>query len=87
MSLWKLLLKRFDRVWNGRRTILFFRNIAALAIAVVLCLVPEAGPNRHELAAFLVCICLPLATWLEGRFPVAETAWIQPVVGPAAPER
>jgi signal transduction histidine kinase/CheY-like chemotaxis protein len=79
MSAWKRAREGFDRVWNGRHSVLFFRNVAALAIAVVLCLLPEAGPNRFWVAAFLVFVCIPAATWLELSFPLAETAWIQPL--------
>jgi signal transduction histidine kinase/CheY-like chemotaxis protein len=79
MAVWDRVRGGFDLLWNGRHSVLFFRNVAALAIAIVLCLVPEAGPSRFGLAAFLVFVCIPAATWLERSFPIAETAWIQPL--------
>ena len=58
---------------------LFFRNVGALAIAIVVCFVPEAGPHRFWLAAILVFGCIPSAIWLERRFPVAENGWSEPL--------
>ena len=74
-----LLRRAFRALWDGRRSILFFRNIGALGLAMVACLVPEVGPNRFWLAALLVFVCMPAATLLERRYPVADNAWIQPL--------
>ncbi len=79
MSQASTLFRWFESLWYGERSVLFFRNVAAVAIAVVACLVPEVGPNRFWLAGALVFVCVPAATLLERKLPVAETAWIQPL--------
>ena len=60
-------------------SMLFFRNVGALAIAFVACVVPEVGPNRFWLAAALVFVSIPSAIWLERHFPVSETGWSEPL--------
>ncbi len=65
--------------WFAPRSVLFFRNIGAIGIAAVACVVPEVGPNRFWIAGILAFVCVPAATWLENRIPVAENGWVQPL--------
>ncbi|MEM7410025.1 MAG: ATP-binding protein [Myxococcota bacterium] len=60
-------------------SMLFFRNVGAVAIAAVACLLPEVGPNRFWLAGILVFVSIPCAIWLERHFPVSETGWSEPL--------
>ncbi|MDJ0787073.1 MAG: ATP-binding protein [Myxococcota bacterium] len=59
--------------------VLFFRAIAAIALAAAAALIPEVGPNRFWVAGILLFVCVPLAIWLELRFPVAENGWSEPL--------
>ena len=66
--------------WDGRRSLYFFRNVAAAGLALIACLVPEVGPNRFWLAALLLFVCIPAATFVELRVSVEESAWAQPLL-------
>ena len=65
--------------WHSRRSLLFFRNVAGISIAIVACLVPEVGPNRFWLAAALVFACVPLANLIEQRITFEQSIWVQPL--------
>ncbi len=73
------LARRVRAVWDHPKAVFFFRNVGAVSIALVLCLFPGAGPNRYPLAAFLVFVCVPAASWIERRVPMQENAWVQPL--------
>lgn len=75
----RALARGVRTLWDGRRSVLFFRNVTAVAIAGVACLLPEFGPNRFWLAGILVFVCVPAATWIERLVPVEESAWAQPL--------
>ena len=68
-----------DALLRSSKTMLFFRTVGAIAVAAVACLVPEVGPHRFWLAATLIFVCVPLATWLELRFPASENGWSEPL--------
>lgn len=57
----------------------FFRNVGAVAIAIIAVWFPEVGPYRYWLAGILILVCIPAAEWLERRYPFAETGWSQPL--------
>ena len=59
--------------------VVFFRAIAAVALAVAAALIPAVGPNRFWVAGILIFVCVPLAIWLEFRYPVAENGWSEPL--------
>ena len=55
------------------------RAVSILALAVIAAAVPAFGENRFILSGILVFICLPLAVWVQYRYPVEETAWSEPL--------
>jgi len=77
--LYRTLASGLRSFWDGRRSVLFFRNVTAVAIAVLACVLPEFGPNRFWLAGILLFVCVPAATWIERHVPVEESAWVQPL--------
>ncbi|MBV1904644.1 MAG: response regulator [Pseudomonadales bacterium] len=55
------------------------RSIGIVCLAMLACLLPAIGENRYLLAATLVFISLPLAIWVQNRYPVEEIGWSQPL--------
>jgi len=78
------LPRLLDHLWNAPGAIVFFRNFGALVVALVLCLVPSLGPNRFWLAATLVFVCIPAATWIERNATAENSGWLQPLFDLAA---
>lgn len=58
---------------------MFVRTGAIVAFALIAFLVPAIGDNRFLLAGILVFVCLPLAVWVQVRYPVEETGWSEPL--------
>ncbi|MCA9510484.1 MAG: response regulator [Myxococcales bacterium] len=73
------LLEAAARLSARRSTALFFRNVGAVVIAAVACFVPSLGPHRFWLAAILVVVCIPAATWVEHRAAAEDNGWLQPL--------
>ena len=61
-------------------SILFFRVLGIVLVAVMVMLVPDVGPNRVWLVGILLGVHLPIALISQWKLPDSLLAWVEPML-------